>query len=246
MLGILAFGDSITHGGGELQWGVAMQSWALWVARALGLPYSPQAVDGATVDDVVAEQIPAFRRRAVSPDGPFDVGCLYIGTNDVRSLDWDPAGFEQGLRTALDFLSERCVRVVMANLPVDLGRPRAGVKVHEANAAIERAATDGGALLADLRGFRGRGVLMADHVHPTALGQVAIAERVLALLAADDLPPRVAPSELIAYETTPVGRLRGELTYMYRHAKVSARAMVPALTAPLSRPRPPAEPGAGK
>src|SRR5207248_2260352 len=31
-LGVLAFGDSITNGGGELQWGVALQSWALWVA----------------------------------------------------------------------------------------------------------------------------------------------------------------------------------------------------------------------
>ena len=36
-LGVLAFGDSITNGGGELQWGVALQSWAQWTARALGL-----------------------------------------------------------------------------------------------------------------------------------------------------------------------------------------------------------------
>ena len=47
MLGVLAFGDSITNGGGELQWGVALQSWALWTARALGLPYTPYASDGA-------------------------------------------------------------------------------------------------------------------------------------------------------------------------------------------------------
>ena len=46
-LGVLAFGDSITNGGGELQWGVALQSWALWVARGLGLPYTTYAVDGA-------------------------------------------------------------------------------------------------------------------------------------------------------------------------------------------------------
>src|SRR5262249_59859996 len=39
-LGVLAFGDSITNGGGELQWGVALQSWALWVARALGVPFT--------------------------------------------------------------------------------------------------------------------------------------------------------------------------------------------------------------
>ena len=48
-LGVLAFGDSITNGGGELQWGVALQSWALWTARGLGLPYTGFAVDGAGV-----------------------------------------------------------------------------------------------------------------------------------------------------------------------------------------------------
>ena len=51
-LGVLALGDSITNGGGELQWGVALQSWALWLARGLGLPYTPQASDGARVEDV--------------------------------------------------------------------------------------------------------------------------------------------------------------------------------------------------
>jgi len=61
-LGVLAFGDSITNGGGELQWGVALQSWALWTARALGLPYTGYAADGAGVTDVIAGQIPAGRR----------------------------------------------------------------------------------------------------------------------------------------------------------------------------------------
>ena len=37
-LGVLAFGDSITNGGGELQWGVPLQSWAQWTARALVYP----------------------------------------------------------------------------------------------------------------------------------------------------------------------------------------------------------------
>ncbi len=58
-LGVLALGDSITNGGGELQWGVALQSWALWMARGLGLPYTGMATDGATAGDVVRRQIPA-------------------------------------------------------------------------------------------------------------------------------------------------------------------------------------------
>src|ERR671920_2212513 len=78
-LGVLAFGDSITNGGGELQWGVALQSWALWTARALGLPYTPYASDGASARTVLHEQIPAFERRAAEPGGRYDLGCLYIG-----------------------------------------------------------------------------------------------------------------------------------------------------------------------
>ena len=58
---MLAFGDSITNGGGELQWGVALQSWAQWLARGLGLPYTGCATDGARVRDVVDAQIPALR-----------------------------------------------------------------------------------------------------------------------------------------------------------------------------------------
>ena len=221
-LGVLAFGDSITNGGGELQWGVALQSWALWVARGLGLPYTPHASDGARVTEVLEAQIPAVG------DGRYDLGCLYVGVNDVRQLDWDHAAFERGHATALAFLAERCDRVLTATVPLDLGRPRAGQRVHEANAAIEASARRAGALVLDLRGFGGRSLLMADHVHPTAFGQIAIAERALDLLAADGLRPRVRPSSLVHYETTRVGRLRGDLTYAYRHAKVSARAFAAA------------------
>jgi lysophospholipase L1-like esterase len=218
-LGVLAFGDSITNGGGELQWGVALQSWALWVARGLALPYSPFAVDGARIGDVLAHQLPAV------PEGArYDLGCLYVGVNDVRGLDWDRAAFEQGHRTALAFLAERCERVLTMTVPLDLGRPRAGAKVHEVNAAIEASARAVGALVVDLRAFGARNLVMTDHVHPTAFGQVAIAERALAVLAADGLPPRRRPSEMISYETTRWRRLRGDLTYLYRHSKVSARA----------------------
>jgi hypothetical protein len=96
--------------------------------------------------------------------------------------------------------------------------------VHELDAAIEASARAHGALVLDLRGFGARNLLMADHVHPTAFGQIAIAERALDVLAAAGHPARVRPSTLIAYETTRSGRLRGDLTYAYRHAKVSARS----------------------
>jgi hypothetical protein len=113
--------------------------------------------------------------------------------------------------------------VLTLTVPLDLGRPRAR-GVGEVNAAIEASARSVGALVLDLRGFGARNLVMADHVHPTAFGQIAIAERALDVLAADGLEPRVRPSTLIAYETTAWRRLRGDLTYTYRHAKVSARA----------------------
>src|SRR6185503_16915715 len=122
-LGVVALGDSITNGGGELQYGVALQSWAHWTARGLGLPYTGVAVDGARASDVVARQLPAVEAQA---GGRWDLGCLYVGVNDVRALDFDPAGFARDHATALAFLRERCGRVLTATFPLDLGRPRAG------------------------------------------------------------------------------------------------------------------------
>ena len=124
------------------------------------------------------------------------------------------------------FLSERCERVLTATFPLDLGRPRAGW-LAEGNAAVERNARAAGALLLDLRGFGARNLVMADHVHPTAFGQVAIAERALAVLAADGMTVRARPSALIApSRPSRPRRLQGDVTYAYRHAKVSGRAAV--------------------
>jgi lysophospholipase L1-like esterase len=225
-LGVLAFGDSITNGGGELQWGVALQSWALWTARGLGLPYTGYAVDGARAADVVGGQIPAFERRSAAPDARYHLGCLYIGVNDVRSLDWDPERFAADHLDALAFLGDRCDRVLTVTAPRRLGLPVTGPKVETLNAVIEDNARLAGALLVDLRPFGARNHVMADRVHPTAFGQIAIAERALAVLSADGLPARAAPASLIAFQTTRIGRLRGDVTYAYRCAKLVARAVV--------------------
>ena len=70
---------------------------------------------------------------------------------------------------------------------------------------------------------------MADAVHPTAFGQVAIAERALDLLAAYGSEVRVRPRALIAWETTRWRRLRGDATYAYRRLKQAMRAALRAL-----------------
>ncbi len=222
-LGVLAFGDSVTNAGGELQWGVALQSWALWVARALGLAYTGYAVDGALADDVLDKQIPRFTRYTAHPDARYDLGCLYIGVNDVRGLDWDAVAFEPRHRQALEFLAARCDRTLTLTAPLDLGWPRAREKVADLNAAIRRSAAATNTLVTDLSDFRARNHLMADLVHPTAFGQIAIAQRALETLAADGLPPTALPSWMIVYEKTWFGQLRGDLTYVYRRAKVTIR-----------------------
>jgi lysophospholipase L1-like esterase len=223
-LGVLALGDSITNGGGELHWGVALQSWALWVARGLGLPFTTYAVDGARAAHVAGEQVPAWRGRSARPDARYDLGCLYAGVNDVRAPDWDPDVFAAGHAAALAALAERCDRLLAVTLPLDLGRPRAGAAVEAANAIIEAAARERGALVLDLRAFGARNLVMTDHVHPTAFGQVAIAERALDVLAADGMAVRVRPSALIAPATrTPLRTLQGDWTYVYRALKLRAR-----------------------
>ena len=236
---MLAFGDSITNGGGELQWGVALQSWALWVARGLGLPFTGYAVDGARVEDVLVEQIPAFERRSADPRARYELGCLYIGVNDVRGLHWDRGAFERAFRQALCFLLDRCDRVLAVTAPLDLGRPPAGAKVRELDDAIERAAAECGALVLDLSEFGARNLVMADHVHPTAFGQVAIAERALTVLERDGMRVLVRPSSLIRYETTRWGRLRSDCTYTYRHLKVRAQALAVLARLRIARPRSP-------
>jgi lysophospholipase L1-like esterase len=224
-LGVLAFGDSITNGGGELQWGVALQSWALWLARGLGLPYTGYAVDGATVHGVLEGQIPAFKRQNAHPGARFEVACLYAGVNDVRALDWDVDAFERAYGAALDVLVERAERVLTVAAPRSLGVPRvAAERVEALNSAIRRQAHAHGALVLELGDLRARNLLMADRVHPTAFGQVAIAEHALDVLAGAGLTVRVRPSQLILYETTWRGRLRADATYAYRSAKEYLRA----------------------
>jgi hypothetical protein len=236
-LGVLAFGDSITNAGGELQWGVALHSWALWVARGLGLPYTGYAMDGACAADVIAEQIPAFHRHNADAQAGYDLGCLYIGVNDVRSVDWDPTVFADAYGAALDFLEARCDRVLTATAPLRLGVPPAGPKVPELNATVVREAARREALVVDLSDFGARNHVMADRVHTTAFGQIAIAERTLGVLAGDGARIRATPASLIRFETTRRGRLRGDLTYASQAAKEHARGMLLR-----RRPRRPAPP----
>ena len=181
--GLVAVGDSITYGHGGMQSGLGSQSWAQWLAEAMGLAYTRLAVNGATSDDVVKWQLPKLA------DHEFAVGCAYIGVNDVRAVDWDAAAYERDLDVIYGKLRARCERVVAMTLPLALGLPPAGAKVGEANEIVERLAAQHGVVVADLRDFAKPAWVWADRVHATATGQVELADRAARALGAP-LPSR--------------------------------------------------------
>ncbi len=184
--GLVALGDSITYGEGGIVLGVDGRSWALWLAQALDLPYVNYAACGARVGDVLRDQLPRVRRE-------YDIGALYAGVNDVRDPGFRHADFARDVARAAEGLAPHCTRLLVLTLPLDLGRPRAGGKVATANAAVRAAAARAGATLVELEDLRGWRAMLPDAVHPTALGQLEIADRAARALGAPVLPSTLAP-----------------------------------------------------
>jgi lysophospholipase L1-like esterase len=203
-LGLVALGDSITVGEGSMALGITPLSWAQWLAKSLDLPYSSYAVNGALASDVLHTQLPRVRAG-------HDVAALYAGVNDVRVPDFDAAAYERDLDAIAGALAERAERLLMLTLPEDLGRPTAAPKPVAANAAVRRVAARHGATVADLSDFGGWTLVLPDLVHPTALGQLEIADR-----AARALGAPLLPSALVADR-------RG---HDVRYAPAHARALV--------------------
>jgi lysophospholipase L1-like esterase len=179
--GLVALGDSITNGHGEPALGVTMQSWAQWLAEALGLPFSKLARDGARASDVLGEQVPRL-------EGPYDVACLYVGVNDARSTDWDAGAYGEDLRATASALAACSERLLLCTLPADLGRPRAAPKPRAASAIVRAVASEQDAALAELDDLAGAPWLLPDAVHPTARGQLEMADRAARALGAATLP----------------------------------------------------------
>jgi hypothetical protein len=179
--GLVALGDSITNGRGEPALGVHPQSWAQWVAEVLELPFTKLASDGARTADVLREQVPRLR-------GPYDVGCVYTGVNDVRALDFDADAYARDLRAIATAVAAASERVVLCTIPADLGRPRAAPKPRTASGIVRRVAGEAHGLVTDLDDLAGAPWLLPDAVHPTAVGQLEIADRAARTLGAPRLP----------------------------------------------------------
>jgi lysophospholipase L1-like esterase len=204
-LGLVALGDSITVGEGSMALGVTPLSWAQWLARALDLPFSTYAFNGATISDVLHAQLPRVR-------GDYDVATLYAGVNDVRDPGFDIEAYERGLDAVAAGLAPRASRLLMLTLPHDLGRPTSAPKPIAANEVVRRVAAAHGAVVADLSDFGGWTNVLPDAVHPTALGQVEMADR-----AARALGATLLPSALVA------DRRGHDVRYVPAHARAVAR-----------------------
>lgn len=179
--GLVALGDSITNGVGEPALGVHSQSWAQWVAEVLELPFTKLASDGAQTADVLRDQVPRLR-------GPYDVGCVYAGVNDVRAIDFDANAYARDLRAIATAVAAASGRVVLCTMPADLGRPRAAPKPRAASGIVRRVASEARAFVVDLDDLAGAPWLLPDAVHPTAVGQLEIADRAARVLGAPRLP----------------------------------------------------------
>lgn len=186
-LGVVALGDSITLGEGSMMLGVTALSWAQWLARALDLPYTSYAVNAARTEDVLRRQLPRVR-------ADYDVATLYAGVNDVRGPHWDSAAYERELDEVTAGLAARSERLLVLTLPLDLGRPTSARKAAEAGAAARRVAATHGATIVELDDFGSWTTVLPDVVHPTALGQIEIADRAARALGASQLPSALVPT----------------------------------------------------
>jgi lysophospholipase L1-like esterase len=182
---VLALGDSISCGPEEGAFDVVPRVWAQWLAETLDLPFHRLARAGALTPEIAAALVPRLR-------DDYALACVHVGTNDVRSVDWDAAAFARALEEILAALAPRAGRVCVATLPLDLGRPPAGAKVGELNAIVRQLSQTHGATIVDLDTLRGWRLLFPDAVHPTALGQLEIAERAARALGISPGPAAIA------------------------------------------------------
>lgn len=181
-LTLVALGDSITRGRGMVPaYGADPRSWAAWLAEAMGLPFLNLAADGALSSGVRAGQLP----RVVD----CSLAALYVGANDARSVSFDADRFEDDVREVVGGIERVASRVVVLTVPADLGRPPAGA-VGPVNSILRRMASKH--TIVSLEDFGGWRHVLPDAVHPTALGQVEIADRVARALGVTPLPSEIA------------------------------------------------------
>lgn len=153
---VVALGDSLFEGPG---------AWCDLVAAELGVPLRRLAFPGACAHD-----LQEHRHQATGGS----LALVSLGTNDVRSPDWDADLFADAYARVIAPLPG----ALAATVPLDLGRPRAGAKVREVNALIRSLAPR----VVELDDLAGPAFFLADAVHMTPAGHAEVARRALRTL----------------------------------------------------------------
>jgi len=195
---MVAIGDSLVNGLTKEVAGVPGKSWARWVAETEGMEYRQYAKGGLTSTRIVNELLPQVQGR-------HDYGVFNMGTNDaLKGLD--AAVLRANAEKAAATLTSCCDRVMVLDVAVS---PVASGIIHEV-------AADFGLTVIDSR-LSGPLLFQPDGIHPTAVGQLIIADR-----AADALGFK-SPST-----TVTVGRLgvRYFVRYGLRWAKFKTRSIL--------------------
>ena len=173
---LVSVGDSIVH---------EEDSWAAWLARAMGTELRRASANGARTDDVLEQVLSLAGDR-------YAVACLSVGTNDVL-FDWDAGGYAERLGRIVAALSQAADQVLAATVSLSLaGFPGGGSatrhRVEEANAALRAS----GATVISGEDLRGPRLLQADRIHPTPEGQLVLADRAAAALGVPTVPSSLA------------------------------------------------------
>lgn len=192
----VALGDSLTAGTGDAGRDGRRIGWAQRLADVLSVRTAARcqltnlAVDGATVAQVLSEQLPAA--AAARPD----LLSVTVGMNDIRARGFDELSFKAGLGQLLEALAATEATVLTCTLPditaimtlspemADIARER----MRLASDIIREQAESYGAVCLDvwsLPGITDPEMYGPDRVHPNSRGH-----QLMAAAFADKLAPR--------------------------------------------------------
>jgi lysophospholipase L1-like esterase len=192
----VALGDSLTAGTGDAGRDGRPVGWAQRLADVLSVRTGARcrltnlAVDGATVRQVLSEQLPAA--AAMRPD----LVSVTMGMNDIRARSFDELNFKSGLGQLLEGLAATEATILTCTLPdittimglspemTEIARER----MRLASDIIREQAESYGAICLDawsLPGITDPDLYAPDRVHPNGRGH-----QLMAAAFADKLAPR--------------------------------------------------------
>jgi hypothetical protein len=220
----VGIGDSLLTGYGLALGGVSALSWAWWIAWALPGCITLHAVNGATAQHVVRDQLPLLHGRY-----RLSFGC--IGANDL--VDLDEQQFASSLVELCSALKQHAEVPAVATLPARLRTGKLSwrqtvFRTQQVNHQIRLAASSLEVILVDLEpALTGRWSMAPNGQHPTSIGQLEAAHVAAAALDgagvrfARHIPDpgsiEVSPEERRLYTTSVVDRVRGSWTSLVQY-----------------------------